>query len=451
MNDSPSPTTGVFNRAAFTQLLKKPGMAAAMFLPVDRAEWMNGRYTLGKKPAPLPAGEFTGVRLLVPDPRNLNKTAEQNVQGDLVQLIDSLVKIRAADKDLAGTVLSSERIVKKDRSGVPRVRFGLRCDASNKFADEAAAATECHRQIVRSFQQALFGIESQPPFDASQGFTGLSTWAKGVRLKKFWDWRWLLLLLLLLPFLFRSCRETDPIAGSTRSFIIVVDSSSSMEPYFSKVREEATKTLNNITDSAFKQILGFLGQSHYIDLINYDDTAKSLFGELKPVTKATADEILKGIEGLQPGGSTNLKTAMTLAEQEIKKHGRETTVCIITDGADNTVAGMINEMESNRAAVESRFGMSGGGRPLMHVNTLSPRLLDQTDRTGQVSPQNPEEQQLAKFSSMFYGMFGFTGIGFSQRGLPALSKIWNTILWTARMAVIAGGIAYAYPRLRAKL
>jgi hypothetical protein len=66
-----------------------------------------------------------------------------------------------------------------------------------------------------------------------------------------------------------------------------------------------------------------------------------------------------------------------------------------------------------------------------------------------VSPQNPAEEQLARFSSLFYGMFGFTGIGFTQRGLPALSRIWNTMLWTARMAVIAGGIAYAYPRLRA--
>jgi hypothetical protein len=451
MNDLPSRTTGVFSRSSFTQLLKKPGMAPAMFLPVDRAEWINGRYTLGKNPAPLPAGEFTGVRLLVPDPRNLNKTPEQNFQGDLVQLIESLVRIRGADKELASTVLSSERVLKKDRSGVSRVRFGLRCDANGKFADETAAAAECHRQIVRSFQYALFGIESQPLFDASQGFAGLSTWAKGVRLKKYWDWRWLLALLLLLPFLFRSCRETDPIAGTTRSFIIVVDSSSSMEPHFSKVREEATKTLNNITDSALKRILGFLGQSYYIDLINYDDTAKSLFGQLKPVTTATAKEVLQGIEQLRPGGNTNLKAAMTLAEQEIKKHGRETTVCIITDGADNTVAGMISEMEADRAAVESRFGMSGGSKPLMHVNTLSPRLLDATERTAQTAPQNIAEQQLAQLSSLFYGVFGFTGVGFTQRGLPAFSKTWNTLLWTARMAVIAGVIAYAYPRLRAKV
>ena len=178
---------------------------------------------------------------------------------------------------------------------------------------------------------------------------------------------------------------------------------------------------------------------------------RAIFGELKPVTKTTAEEILKGIEKLQPGGSTNLRNAMTLAEQEIKKHGRETTACIITDGADNTVAGMISEMESDRAAIESRFGMLTGGRPLMHVNTLSPRLLEMTERTGQVSPQNIEEQQLARLSSLFYGVFGFTGIGFSQRGLPAFSKLWNIILWTARMAVVAGGIAYAYPCLRARL
>lgn len=450
MSESPSSASGAFSRAAFTQLLKKPGMAAAMFLPSDRAEWMNGRYTLGKNPAPLPVGEFTGVRLQVPDPRNVNKTSEQNVQGDLVQLIDSLVKIRAADKDLAGTVLSSERVVKKDRAGVPRVRFGLRCEASSPYADETAAAAECQRQIVRSFQQALFAIETQPPFDASKGFAGLKDWAKGVRLKKMWDWRWLLLLLLLLPFLFRSCAETDPIAGTTQSFIIVVDSSSSMEQFFPTVREEARKTLTNITDSAFKRVLGFFGQPYYIDLISYDDTAKSLFGELRPVTKQTADEVLKGIERLKTGGQTNLKSAMTLVEQEVKKHGRETTICVITDGEDNTIAGMVREMESDRAAVESRYGMGSGAKPLVHVNTLSPRLLGVTDRSVQVVPENPAEEGLARFSSMYFGTFGFTGIAFTQRGLPLLPKIWNACLWLARMAVIAGSIAYAYPRIRAR-
>lgn len=450
MNDSPSPATGIFSRDAFTQLLKKPGMAPAMFLPVDRSQWINGRYTLGKNPAPLPAGEFTGVRLQVPDPRNVNKTFEQNVQGDLVQLIDSLVKLRAADKDLASTVLSTEKVVNKDRSGVPRVRFGLRCDAGGEFKDEAAAAAECHKQILRSFRQAWFAIESQPEFDPSKGFAGLATWAKGVRLKKSWDWRWLLLLLLLLPFLFRGCPESDPIAGKTKSFIIVMDRSSSMQPHFAKVQEEARKTLSRITDSAFKRFLGFFGQKYYVDLISYDSDAKSLFNELRPVTKETADQVLQEINQLRSGGGTNLKSAMTLAEQEIKKHGKETTLCIVTDGQDGSISGMTQEMQSNPDAVKSRFGMNRGDPQMFHANTLTPRLLDVTDRKTSVVPTDSNEQGLADFSKAYFGIFGFTGTAFGQRGMPASHKIWNTLLWVTRMAIIAGLIAYAYPRIRAR-
>ena len=450
MNDLPSQSSEIFSRDAFTQFLKKPGMAPAMFLPVDRSQWINGSYTLGKNPAPLPIGEFTGVRLQVPDARNINKTFEQNVQRDLVQLIDSVVKIRAADKDLAWTVLSSEHVVNKDRSGVPRVRFGLKCNSASEFRDEAVATAECHRQILQTFRQAWFAIESQPEFDASKGFAGLATWAKGVRLKKSWDWRWLLLLLLLLPFLFRGCPESDPIAGKTKSFIIVLDRSSSMQPHFAKVQEEARKTLNSINDSSLKRFLGFFGRAYYVDLISYDSEAKSLFNELRPVTKETAEQVLQEINSLQSGGGTNLKSAMTLAEQEIKKHGKETTLCIITDGADGSIAGMSKEIESDKTAVESRFGMTKGDRPLVHANTLSPRLLDVTNRKARVAPEGPEENQLAHFSSLLYGAFGFTGTAFGQRGMPTSYKGWNTLLWLTRMAIIAGAIAYVYPRLRAQ-
>ncbi len=114
-------------------------MSPAMFLPSDRAQWMDGYYTLGKKSDPLPAGEFTGIRLQVPDSRNVNTTLERNVQGDLVSLVQSLRKLRSSNADLASTVLSSERVINKDRSGVPRVRFGLYCNPTGRFNDEVAA------------------------------------------------------------------------------------------------------------------------------------------------------------------------------------------------------------------------------------------------------------------------------------------------------------------------
>ena len=448
MSDKPSPNNPIFGREGFTQLLKKPGMAPAMFLPVDRAQWTNGCYTLGKDPAPLPKGEFTGVRLQVPDPRNVNKTPELNVQTDLAQLIDSLVRIRAADKELASTVLSSETVVGKDQSGVHRLRFGLKCHP-NRFDDETAAAKECQRQILRGIRKGWFGIESQPVFDSTKGFIGLTEWAKGLRLKKTWDWRWLLILLLLLPFLLRGCQESDPIAGRTKSFIIVLDRSDSMQPHFAKVQEEAKKTLRNITDSAVKRFFGFFGDTYYVDLISYDNSARSLFGELRPVTNETADTVLKEIDRLQSGGGTNLRSAIELAEKEITKHGRETTLCIITDGVDPTLGGMSDELESNRRTVESRFGMTDDTKPRVHANTLSPRLLGVSDRTTSIQPQGDEEIQLARFSSLLHGVFGFSGTAFGQRGLPSSHRIWNTLLWVTRMAIIAGLIAYAYPHLRA--
>ena len=112
--------------------------------------------------------------------------------------------------------------------------------------------------------------------------------------------------------------------------------------------------------------------------------------------------------------------------------------------------GMSKEIESDKTAVESRFGMTKGDRPLVHANTLSPRLLDVTNRKARVAPEGPEENQLAHFSSLLYGAFGFTGTAFGQRGMPTSYKGWNTLLWLTRMAIIAGAIAYVYPRLRAQ-
>lgn len=474
MADQGGSKPGPFGRDMFSDIMRRPGMAPAMFLPVERSQWINGRYTLGKNPAPLPAGEFTGVRLQVPDPRNLNKTNEHNVQGDLSQLIGSLTALRSAHPELAATVLSNESVVVKDRSGTKRVRFGLACDPAGGFRDEAAAAAECHKQILRGIRKGWFAIESQPEFDAARGFAGLSDWAKGVRLKKSWDWRWLLLLLLLLPFLMGPCRPTDPMAGKTKSFIIVLDKSSSMQPHFTKVQEEARNTLESIANSALQRFLGFFGQTYYVDVIAYNDTAESCFdgkryagkNGLQPVTPETKDEVLRYIGGLMAGQGTNLKSAITLAEQKIKVHEKETTLCIISDGIDGSIGQMTQEMKNSPNEVRGRFGMSPGGPALVHANTLSPRLLKETNRTAVVVPGDPTvkmdddpwkdkqlrqgEIDMAAFSQAFFGVFGFTGAAFGQRGMPTSHKVWNTLLWLTRMAIIAGVIAYAYPRLRAR-
>jgi hypothetical protein len=87
---------------------------------------------------------------------------------------------------------------------------------------------------------------------------------------------------------------------------------------------------------------------------------------------------------------------------------------------------------------------------MFHANTLTPRLLAVTDRNTRVVPTNSTEQGLADFSKAYLGIFGFTGTAFGQRGMPASYKTWNTLLWVTRMAIIAGVIAYLYPRVRAR-
>jgi hypothetical protein len=150
------------------------------------------------------------------------------------------------------------------------------------------------------------------------------------------------------------------------------------------------------------------------------------------------------------GNGTNLESAIRLAEEEIKKHGRETTLCIITDGQDDSIGRMTQEMQADPDTVKARFGMAKGGSPMFHANTLTPRLLAVTDRNTRVVPKNSTEQGLADFSKAYLGIFGFTGTAFGQRGMPASYKTWNTMLWVTRMAIIAGVIAYLYPRVRAR-
>ena len=452
MNNSPSQDPNIFSRDEFAKLLDRPGMAPAMFLPADRALWIGGVYTLGKQAAPIRPGEFTGVRLQVPDPSNVNSSLGENVQGDLVRLIDSVVKLRAAENDLLPLVLSQEQVIKKDGSGVSRVRFGFICDPNSPYKDEIAAAIECRTQILRCFKRAGFAIESQPEFDSAKGFVGLKAWSRGVRLKKSWSPPWPLLLLLLFPFFLRGCSESDPIAGNTKSFIIVLDCSDSMQKEFSTVQQEARKTLGAITDSALNRVQGMFGSTYFVDLVYYDDNAISLFGELKPVTPATAKEVLEKIDelGAQTGSGTNLKSAIALVGNEIQRHGKATTLCIITDGLDSSVAKLTQEMQLNPDIVMAQFGMKPGDPPMVRANTLTPRLLNATEKDVAITPQTDDEKALDSFSKAYFGTFGFAGTAFGGRGMPLHHRIWNALLWIIRVAILVGLLAYLYQKIRTR-
>lgn len=172
-----------FGRQAFARLLGNPKVFAAAFLPPERAEWRGENYTLGKALARAPKSLFTGVRLQPADRRNLDQSRERAVQQDLVNLIRSVALLRT-NPVMRGVVLSQELLQGQDPSGVRRVQFGLFRPSDNAFVDDAAAAKECHDQILRAIRNAGLRVASAPPFDPTQGFGGLAAWAGGLKLRQ---------------------------------------------------------------------------------------------------------------------------------------------------------------------------------------------------------------------------------------------------------------------------
>jgi len=402
--------SGLVARDVFSRMLSKPAIAGSFFLPIDRAQWIGDSYTLGKQTAPLPKGQFVGARLQVPDPRNLDASRAQYVQGDLTELVKSVAELRK-NPTLASAVLSPEIIISRDHSGVARARFGLKCPASGAFRNDSDAARECHRNIVSAIHKSGLQIDFQPPLDFGRGFEGLTGWTSGLRLKQGWRldkkwWPWLIALLLL-PFLFRSC-DCDGITFGdttirTRSFVIVLDSSSSMQPYFTDVKNEAKRVLDGIEKSSASRFLGVFGWRHYVDLITYTNRANSVFNKLTPVDAQSTKAVTDAIASLSPGGGTDLRTAISKAAEEIKDHGKPTTLVIITDGEDGSITAMEQEMRADKAKVESQFGGTA-----FYANSMSPRLLNASQRSSAPGPQNDYESALAAFSEAFHGQFGST-------------------------------------------
>jgi hypothetical protein len=112
---------------------------------------------------------------------------------------------------------------------------------------------------------------------------------------------------------------------------------------------------------------------------------------------------------------------------------------------------LATEMTTSPDSVKLRFGMADDSPEMFHVNTISPRLLDITERRSDVTPVDGMEQAMANFSQAYFGVFGFVGAAFGQRGLPTSHRIWNTLLWLARMAAVGAILAYIYPRLQTRL
>jgi hypothetical protein len=194
----------------FRTAMSQPTIARELFLPLNRAWWDGGRFTLGRLARKLPPPSLTGVRLQEPRSAKYGPPPERDTQSDLAALVGSLVELRRVP-EFAAMVLSGETFVGRQKGTVPgkRVQFGLSCAAGGPFQAEANAAAECHRVLVKAVKLAGFSLDfPRSAFDPNSGFAGLRNWASVVRLrrsraKRAWLVFLLLLPLLLLPFLSR--------------------------------------------------------------------------------------------------------------------------------------------------------------------------------------------------------------------------------------------------------
>jgi Mg-chelatase subunit ChlD len=220
---------------------------------------------------------------------------------------------------------------------------------------------------------------------------GLSQWASQLQLRRRQIPLWLLLLLLplllLLILSLKDCSSPEFFGSSitTNSFIIIMDNSTSMEPHFPRVQQEARKTLENLTSSFFS--------THYANIIAYHSSATTALGSIKEVNDETGSQLIQFLDNLKAGGGTNLRSGIELAAKEVAAHQKPTTLIILTDGQDSS----IDQMLQDRDTILNQF---------QHVeiigNTLTPRIFDVKNP----KPINEVETKLNELAKTFNGQFG---------------------------------------------
>ena len=389
------------DNSLFREVLFRPSVAREFFLPFEHARWEGDTYTLAGANQRLVRPDFAGLRLQAAEPNDPNQVIERQCQNDLRKLVSTVREIRQ-DKALSGVVISNELVLgRQPDSPCRRVIFGLYRPTDDRFRDDNKAAEECHRQIGRAVAKAGLRVEKPGPFDPKSGMKGLEEWAGSVRLcRNPWPVSpyWLLLLLLIPIFLLLwGCPSSTPITEPNReeprkqedpgpwkvdtdSFLILVDKSGSMVPYFPQIREESKRLLNKRITQQKKS---------FADIIVYDQNAASALGEIMEVNNPVADRLISYIENLKAGGGTNLESAIQLAGERVKKHGKETTLLIVTDGEDDSIPKMLKDP----ARVRACFGN-------INVKAVwtTPRSLK--DGASQ-EPQNKEERDLQEFTRVF--------------------------------------------------
>jgi hypothetical protein len=388
----------------FREAMGRPAVVRELFLPLDQAWWDGSTLTLGRqRGAPAPAQR--GVRLQEPRPQAAGPPPERDTQLDLAALFGSVAELRKVPQ-FSELVLTEETLIGEQRGSLPgkRVVFGLRSYPKARFQSEAGAAGECQRVARRAIERAGYRIEHpREPFNPASGFAGLREWATAVRLRRKPDRRRWLLLLLLLPLLLlpRACKSQPPAPATPppdtlfsvpvedESFIIVLDKSGSMGPYFAQVRDEARKLMQERSRDP-KRL-------HFADLIVYDAETESVLGGVQPVTPESIAKVTNYLNTMTAGGWTHLSVAIDLAAKEVVKHGKKTTLIVLTDAEDKTIPIMLKDRSKWKALF---------GKVPVTINATTPRLFT---AGADPRPATLYEEDLADFCKAFNGRFGPVG------------------------------------------
>lgn len=392
-------------RDEFRKILNRPLISSSSFFSSEFAEWDGENYKLGKSfdKSKINPSRF-GVRLQEPDPTKIDITRQKDCQDDLVRLIRTIKELRK-DERLQNLVLSNESFTNRDPSKAycKRVVFGLRCPSNNQYRSDSEGASECYTQITKILNKAGYELEPQSIFESNRGFQGLEDWAGTLRLrrkKQFSKWLLLLLIPLLLLLLPMNCQRNEPgskptvfmgMPVDTDSFIILVDKSGSVEPYFGKIRTEAKRFMEERALATRKR-----KTNSYANVISYDGNAYSALGKMSELTDFNIGKLDGYLDSLKASGDTNLKSAIDEAFKEISVHGKNTTILILTDGEDRSIPSIISNKDN---LLESCPGVK------IVCNATTPRLFDNNEDP---QPINSNENSLTELSKSFGGKFGYT-------------------------------------------
>ena len=381
----------------FKWLLKSSGNADQYFFPFEISSWKDVKggikYSIDECFRVQP--HIGGVRFHEWDRTGNNPAMEMECQYDLSKAIEAIRELRKRN-GYRNLIISSEFVNAKQNSNDKgkRVKLGLFIPTNKTFANDIVAARHCYLNLRRAIKKSGFSIEHpRDKFDASSGMEGLQNWSKSLKLRRRKpSWPLLLIPLLLAPIIISQCDKSSLLGMdiNTKSFIFIVDRSSSMKPTIYDAQQEVDRLVKELLKKR-----NFFS-TYYADIVSYNDAADSALGNIEKLNDDTALRLNAYLKNLEAGGSTLLESAIERAAREVVTHNRPTTLLIVTDAED----GSIRKMANNIQDIKQKFGGVA-----VYVNSTTPRILKEKDSI----PKGNNETDLKRFSELLNGKFGNSG------------------------------------------